>query len=68
MVRYGQSYPYSLLTDGSNDVGFDKMNPVTVRIFDIGLGKVESRFRDMCATKGLTLQQLLQSSTKSTKS
>ena len=52
MVRYGQSYPYSLLTDGSNDVGLDKMNPVTVRIFDIGLGEVESRFLDMCATKG----------------
>ena len=34
--------PFSLLTDGSNDTGLEKMNPL----------RVESRFLDMCATKG----------------
>ncbi len=51
-VSVMKSDPYSLLTDGSNDVGLDKMNPVTVRVFDINSGKVESRFLDMCVTKG----------------
>lgn len=44
--------PFSLLTDGSNDTGLEKMNPLTVRIFDIRNQKVESRFLDMCATTG----------------
>ena len=52
LVSVMKSDPYSLHTDGSNDVSLDKMNPVTVRIFDINSGKVESRFLDMCATKG----------------
>lgn len=44
--------PFSLLTDGSNDSGLQKMNPLTVRIFDVNSSKVESRFLDMCATEG----------------
>ena len=44
--------PFSLLTDGSNDSGLKKMNPLTVRLFDVNCNKVESRFLDMCATEG----------------
>ena len=44
--------PFCLLTDGSNDTGLKKMNPLTVKIFDVNIGRVESRFLDMCATKG----------------
>ena len=44
--------PFSLLTDGSNDTGLEKMNPLTVKIFDVNTGRVESRFLDMCATMG----------------
>ena len=43
---------FSLLTDGSNDTGLEKMNPLTVKIFDVNPGRVERRFLDMCATKG----------------
>ena len=38
LVSVIKSHPYSLLADGSNDVGLDKMNPVTVRIFDVNSG------------------------------
>ncbi len=44
--------PFSLLTDGSNDSGLKKMNPLTVRLFDVNSNKVGSRFLDMCATEG----------------
>jgi len=45
--------PFSLLTNGSNDTGLDrKKNPLTVKIFYVNTGRVESRFLDMCATKG----------------
>ena len=43
--------PFSLLTDGSNDSGLEKMNPLTVKICDVNSGRVESRFLDMYATK-----------------
>ena len=29
------------------------MNPLTVRIFDINRGKVDTRFLDMCTTRGV---------------
>ena len=32
--------PFSLATDGSNDTGLQKMNPLTVRIFDTNRGCV----------------------------
>ena len=31
---------FSIATDGSNDQGLEKMNPVTVRIFDMNQHKV----------------------------
>ena len=39
---------YSIATDGSNDQGLQKMNPVTVRLFDINQHKVVAKFYDMC--------------------
>ena len=47
-----QQEPYTLSIDGSNDNGLSKMNPLTVRIFDINRGRVETRFLDMCTTRG----------------
>ncbi len=44
------SNPFSILIDGSNDSGLDKMNPITVKIFDTSRDKVQSRFLDMCLT------------------
>ena len=44
--------PYSLSVDASNDTGLIKMNPVTVRIFDISPKTVSQKFLDICLTKG----------------
>ena len=45
-----KNYPYALATDGSNDNGLEKMNPLTVRIFDVNAGKVKTSLLDMCMT------------------
>ena len=42
---------YSICTDGSNDQNLEKMNPVTVRLFDINQHKVVTKFLDMCLSK-----------------
>ena len=39
--------PFSLMVDGSNDAGLEKMFPISVRIFDINFGKVMTKFFDM---------------------
>lgn len=43
---------FSLATDGSNDTGLEKMNPLTVRIFDVTRSRITTEFLDMCLTKG----------------
>jgi hypothetical protein len=50
--------PYSLATDGSNDNGLTKMNPFTVRIYDVNLGKVATRFLDMALSTGGTAEEV----------
>ena len=45
-----KKYPYALATDGSNDNGLEKINPLTVRIFDVNAGKVKTSLLDMCMT------------------
>ena len=53
LVDHCKRHPFSLGIDGSNDTGVDKMNPVTIRIFDISRSKtVTSHFYDMCITSG----------------
>ena len=47
-----QSSPYALAIDGSNDNGLEKMNPLTVRIFDLEDKKVNTNLLDMCLTSG----------------
>ena len=42
---------YSICTDGSNDQNLEKMNPVTIRLFDINQHKVVTKFLDMCLSK-----------------
>lgn len=44
--------PFALAIDGSHDSGLEKMNPVTVRIFDPNQGHAATRFLDMCLTSG----------------
>ena len=45
--------PYSLSVDASNDAGVSKMNPLTVRIFDISRQFVSQKFLDLCLTTGV---------------
>jgi hAT family C-terminal dimerisation region len=54
LVNVMQNNPYSLATDGSNDSDLTKMNPVTVKIYDINRSMVTSNFLDMCTTTGAT--------------
>ena len=53
LVSLMQQSRYSLCIDGSNDTGSLKMNPLTVRIFDLTRTKVDTRFLDMCTTSGI---------------
>ncbi|XDV25465.1 hypothetical protein PO909_029381 [Leuciscus waleckii] len=52
LVMKMRENPFTLITDGSNDTGRDKMNPLTVRIYDSDTNKVVHRFLDMCTTSG----------------
>ena len=53
LVQHCKNHPFSLGIDGGSDTGLEKMNPVTIRIFDINRSKqVESHFYDMSTTSG----------------
>ena len=53
VVQHCQEHPFSLGIDGSSDTDVDKMNPMTVRIFDINRSKtVTTHFYNMCVTSG----------------
>ncbi|KAJ8022187.1 hypothetical protein HOLleu_39601 [Holothuria leucospilota] len=51
LVKQMQRQPFSLSTDGSNDTGLLKMNPLTVKLFDVKEGVVH-RLLDTCTTTG----------------
>ena len=50
--------PYSLCTDGSNDEGLVKINPLLVRVFDDEKGKVIPQLLDMGTCKLSTAEAL----------
>ena len=52
LVAAMQEQPYSLSTDASSDTGLSKMNPLTVRIFDVNRNVVTQQFLDLCLTSG----------------
>ena len=52
LIAVMQQNPFSLCIDGSSDTELQKMNPITVRIFDLKTSKVGMRFLDMCTTGG----------------
>ena len=53
LAPHCQDHPYSVSTDGSNDTGIQKMNPVSIRLFDINTSKtVLNHFYNMCLTEG----------------
>ncbi len=44
--------PFSVAIDGSNDNGLEKMNPLTVRLFNSNSGLVDTQLLDMCLKTG----------------
>ena len=52
---------FSISTDGSNDQNLEKMNPVTVRLFDINQHKVVTNFLDMCLSRASTAAAIFSS-------
>ena len=47
-------HPFSVSVDGSNNTGLEKMNPMTIRIYDVNDGKIVTKFLDMCPTSSST--------------
>ncbi|CAB3996169.1 PREDICTED: uncharacterized protein LOC100641058 [Paramuricea clavata] len=58
LVSQMKNGPFSLAIDGSSDNELEKMNPLTVRLFDINTHKVEGRFLDMCSATASTAQAI----------
>ena len=50
--------PFSIAVDGSNDTGLSKMNPLTVRIFDLERSRIVTRFLDKCTATASTAEAL----------
>ncbi len=48
LVDQMKSEPFVIATDGSGDSAPEKMNPLTVCIFDVNRGMVCTQFLDMC--------------------
>ena len=40
LINNMKIYPFSVSIDGSNDAGLNKMHPLTIRIYDVGSGKI----------------------------
>lgn len=53
LVQALKKEAFSLCVDGSNDVGLKKMNPISVRLYDVNHGKIVSRLLDMGCTSGV---------------
>lgn len=59
LVDGKKSGPYAIAIDGSSDTGTEKMNPLTVRIFDVNYNNtVTTRFLDMCLSSSSTAEDI----------
>ena len=58
LIEHMLEEPFSLATDGSNDSGLQKMNPLTVRYFDVNRGRVSTQLLDMCLTSVSTAEEI----------
>jgi hypothetical protein len=52
LVSEMKTGPFTLSIGGSNDTGLEKMNPLTVKVYDVNRQRVEHKFLDMCTTSG----------------
>ena len=58
LIENMRAHPFSVSIDGSNDTGLEKMNPVTVRIYNLKENSVSTRFLDMCLSSSSTAHSL----------
>ena len=58
LVDKMKAEPFSLATDGSNDSGLQKMNPLTLMIFDVNRGMVITQLLVMCLTSASTAESI----------
>ena len=56
LVAVMRSAPFSVAIDWSIDSGVEKMNPLTVRIFNERNGSMHTQFLDMCMTSQATAE------------
>ena len=60
LVATMKTAPFSVAIDGSTDTGVEKMNPLTVRIFNTDSGMVHTQFLDMCMSSQSTAAGIFQ--------
>ena len=58
LVESMKKAAFAVAIDGSNDSGVEKMNPITVRLFDSMSGTVCTRFLDMCMSSSGTAESI----------
>ena len=56
LVDFMKNEPFALAVDGSSDTGVEKMNALTIRIFDGNRGMVSTQFLDMCMSSSSTAE------------
>ena len=56
LVESMKSDPFAIAIDGSSDTGIEKMNPLTVRVFDKTRHVVTTQFLDMCLSSSSTAE------------
>ena len=52
LVKDMSQSPLSIMVDGSNDAGLEKMFPICVRIFDVNFNRIMTKFFDMNMLEG----------------
>lgn len=56
LIESMRNGPFAVAIDGSSDTGIEKMNPLTVRIFDCTQNMVSTHFLDMCMSSSSTAE------------
>ena len=60
LIDVMKNKPYSLAVDGSSDSDVKKMNPLTVKIFDISYSVVSTQLLDMCMSSTSTAEGIFE--------
>ena len=52
LVKDMSQSPFSIMADGSNDAGLEKMFPICIRMFDVNFNRIMIKFFDMNMLEG----------------